>query len=145
MRRTGILSRSGYRLFPHTADIGLSAWADNLADAFGKAVRGLTAVTFDVRRVRPRETREVRTTGDDLAQLLVGLLTEALFLKETEGFLAAGAEVKIQPGRLSACLHGECFDPARHARIGPEVKAITYHQISVHCGPPAQVRVILDI
>jgi SHS2 domain-containing protein len=136
---------SGYRHFAHTADVGLTAWGPTLDAAFAAAVRGLVAVTYNVQRVRPRAERAVVVKGDEPARLLVGLLGEALFLEETEGFLATRADVARASDGLEARLRGEPFDPAHHARVGPEVKAITYHQISVDPGPPARVRVILDI
>jgi SHS2 domain-containing protein len=136
---------SGYRHFAHTADVGLTAWGPTLDAAFAAAVRGLVAVTYNVQRIQPREERVVVVKGDEPARLLVGLLDEALFLEETEGFLAARAHFARASNGLEGRLQGESFDPARHVRVGPEVKAITYHQITVDPGPPARVRVILDI
>lgn len=139
------MSRSGYRLFSHTADVGLSAWGPSLDAAFAAAVRGLTSVTFAPAAVRPRDRRTVVVSDDDPARLLVHLLEEVLFLIETEGFLTARATISRDGARLVATLQGETFDPRRHQRRGPEVKAITYHQIEVQPGPPARVRVILDL
>lgn len=139
------MRRAGYRLFGHTADVGLSAWGPTVSDAFAAVVRGLTAVTFDVRRIRPLEERAVSLSESDPQRLLVGLLDQVLYLQDVEGFLTARAAVSVSDGRLSARLLGERYDPSRHRRVGPEVKAITMHQIGVETGPPARIRAILDI
>lgn len=139
------MSQPGYRLLPHTADVAIAAWGPSVADAFAEAVRGVLAVTFDPRRVRCLEERPVEIHGDDLTQLLVALLQEVVYLIDAEGFLPACASVQISERGLQAHLQGERYDPERHRRVGPMVKAITYHQASVDPGPPARLRVILDI
>jgi SHS2 domain-containing protein len=136
---------SRFRLFSHTADVGLTAWGPTIEDAYAATVRGFTAVTFDLKSIRPREARTVVVEGADRERLLVRLLDEELFLGETEGFLTARASIRLDGHHLAATLEGETFDPRRHRRHGPEVKAITYHQIAVDPGPPGRVRVILDI
>ncbi|MBX6771731.1 MAG: archease [Chloroflexi bacterium] len=139
------MSRAGFRLLPHTADVAVSAWGPSLDDAYAEAVRALTAVTFDLRRIRPLEERSVHLVGTDPVQLLVGLLKEVLYLIDAEGFLASRAHVALSPEGLDARLYGERFDPSRHERTGPLVKAVTYHEISVDPGPPSRIHLILDI
>lgn len=139
------MSRVGFRLLPHTADVAIATWGPSLDIAFAETVRALVAVTFDLRRVRATDERTVRVTGVAPVRLLVGLLDEVLYLLDTEGFLPARAFVVASPEGLDARLGGESFDPSRHERIGPLVKAITYHQIHVEPGPPVRVRLILDI
>jgi len=66
---------------------------------------------------------------------------------------AAGAVVRAAPAgdaglegawRLRATLRGEAYDPARHG-YGSEVKAVSYHTLRVAPGPPARLRVVLDL
>ncbi len=139
------MSRAGFRLLPHTADVAVAAWGPSLDEAFARTVRALIAVTFDLRQIRPVEERSIHVEGSDQARLLVGLLEEVLYLIDAEGFLPARACVSLSPNGLDARLHGERFDPGRHRRLGPLVKAVTYHEIAVEPGPPARVRLILDI
>jgi len=145
MSPAGDVPGGRFRLFEHTADVGVLATGPTLAVAFAAVVRGMASVTYDLRRVRPREERVVRARAADPARLLVHLLDEVLFLEDTEGFIPRQAAVRLDPPDLEARLRGEPFDPARHRRAGQAVKAVTYHQISIESGPPARVRVILDI
>ncbi len=142
---TATRRRPRFRLLEHTADVGLTATGETLADALGAAVRGVVAVTFDPRRIRPREERVVSVTDPDPARRVVRLLDEVVFLEETEGFLPASATVTETSNGLVARLVGERFDSTRHIRVGPAVKAITYHQLEVTPGPPARLRLILDV
>jgi SHS2 domain-containing protein len=139
------MSRVGFRLLPHTADVAVSAWGPSLDDAFAEAIHALIAVTFDLRQIRPVEERSIHVEGADRTRLLVRLLEEILYLIDVEGFLPGQARVALTPEGLDARLQGERFDPSRHERTGPLVKAVTYHEISVDPGPPARVRLILDI
>jgi SHS2 domain-containing protein len=139
------MSRKGYRHFAHTADVGLTTWGPSLADAYSEAILGTAAVTYELGQIQPRLERVVQADADDLARLLVDLLDDVLYLADSEGFVPSRAEVEPSPGRAIARLRGELFDPARHQRAGPQVKAITYHDIQVDPGPPARVRLILDI
>jgi SHS2 domain-containing protein len=139
------MTRAGYRLLSHTADVALAAWGQSLGDAFAEAVRGLVAVTFDPRTIRKVEERTVTLTGESPTRLLVALLQEVVYLFDAEGFVPCRATIKIEDTSLDAHLSGEQFDPTRHERIGPGVKAITYHEAKVDPGPPARLRVILDI
>jgi SHS2 domain-containing protein len=139
------MSGRGYRHFAHTADVGLSAWGPTLAEAFAEAIRGTVAVTYELSAIKPRVERVIQANADDAARRLVDLLDDVLYLADAEGFVPARAEVELKQGRAIAHLTGETFDPARHRRAGPQVKAITYHGIIVEPGPPARVRLILDI
>ena len=135
----------GYRLTPHTADLGLVAWGETLEVAFTEAVRALVAVTYDPRTLRQDEARELRVDGDRPEQLLVRLLGEVVYLIDAQGFVTARAGVQLGEGGLTAELRGQVAGPRRPRRRGPHVKAVTYHGLAVDPGPPARVRVVLDV
>lgn len=139
------MSETGYRLLPHTADVALQAWGPSLEDAYAAAVRGLIAVTFDVRRIRRTAERRVGVTASTSDRLLVRLLNEVLYLQDATGFLTGRARVTMTEDGLSADLRGETYSPARHRRTGPQVKAITFHDLSIDVGPPTRIHLILDI
>jgi len=135
----------GYRLTPHTSEVGIAAWGDTLAEAFEEAARALVAVTFDPRTVRIRETREVAVEAERPDRLLVRFLNEIVYLIDAEGFVPARARVELADGRLRAQLRGRVADSYRPKRRGPQVKAVTYHGLEVDPGPPWRVRVVVDI
>jgi SHS2 domain-containing protein len=135
----------GHRSFAHTADIGIRAWGPSLDDVFAEAVAGLVGITYDRRCIRPGETLAVRLEGEDEPALLVRLLSEVIYLADAEGFLTRRADVRLAGVVVEARLAGERYNADRHERVGPQVKAITYHLIEVNPGPPARARVIVDI
>jgi SHS2 domain-containing protein len=95
---------------------------------------------------------EVHGVGADPAEALRSLLAEALFLFDTDGFAAAGAEVtaetRAEPPQtvLRATLWGGALKPDRH-RLKREVKAVTYHLLRVTEDRDREWRasVILDV
>lgn len=139
------MTRSGYRLMSHTADVGVTAWGETLADAVGAAIRGVIGVTFEPKTIRPREGRQVTIQATELVDQVVRLVGDVIFLVETEGFLPARADVVLGRGSVTAHFRGETYDRDRHRRRGPLVKAVTYHEVRVDHGPPARVRLLLDV
>lgn len=137
---------SGFRLIEHPADVGIEAWGPHLAGAFEQAALGLISVVFDPVTILPEQTREVRLSAADPEQLLVRWLSELLYLIDGEGFLPASCTiVTLEPRSLLALCRGESHRPDRHV-ARTEVKAVTYHQLSVRSADDgARVRVFLDI
>lgn len=137
----------GYRIFDHTADLGVEVFAGTREALYGGAVLALFDLLTDLETVRAGTTREVAVSGENPADLLVNFLREALFAWNGEGFLMKSCLVReAGPRRIMALLRGEAFDPARH-RIKQEIKAVTYHQAEVW-QPPAGgwgARVIFDV
>ena len=136
---------AGFRLTPHTADVGLVAWGETREEAFAEAARALVAVTYDPRTIRLREERAVAVEADRPDRLLVRFLSEIVYLIDAEGFVPGRARVRIEGGRLEASLRGRVADAYRPRRRGPHVKAVTYHGLALDPGPPVRVRVVLDI
>jgi SHS2 domain-containing protein len=132
--------------FPTTADTGIWGRSTTVNGLFGGLGTGLFAVMTDLRRVRPREVREVRASGTDASGLLVAFLSELIALEDTERFVARRVVARVHLGRASSVtgrLFGEPWDPRRHLRR-KEVKAVTLHGLAVRLRP-ARARVILDI
>lgn len=135
----------GFELLEHTADVGVHAWGPDLAAAFEEAARGMSAVMVDLDAVRPLADRRVEVAGADTAELLVRWLNEIAYLADAEGMVFSRFAVeRMTAASLTATAYGESLDPARH-RPRVAVKAATYHDLDVRLGPPAEVRVLLDI
>jgi SHS2 domain-containing protein len=135
----------GYRLTPHTSEVGIAAWGDTLAEAFEEAARALVAITFDPRTIRIRETRDVAVEADRPDRLLVRFLNELVYLIDAQRFVAARAHVEMTEGGLRARLRGRVADSYRPKRRGPQVKAVTYHGLEIDPGPQWRVRVVVDV
>jgi SHS2 domain-containing protein len=136
----------GYRIFDHTADLGIEVTADTLEALYAGAVLALFDCLADLTNVRAGQTLEIVTVGGDEAETLVNLLREALFAFHGRGFLVKACLVnEVEPTRVRAVLRGEPFDSVRH-RLRREIKAVTYHQASVQLTKSGWVtRVVCDV
>ena len=142
--------------FDHTADVGLTAWADSLGELLAALAEGLTDVICVRSRICPAAVRKLDVEAQDTEALAVDFLSKILYIFAVDGFLLAEASVRVLAGgpgapggggmtAISAELAGETYDPARH-EIRTEVKAVTYHQIKIAPEGGRWVgRVILDL
>ena len=141
-----------FEIFDHTADVGLMVRAASLPDLLETAARAAFGIMIlDVPRevVKAEEVAiEVRQDlADDLGELLVVWLQELLFRFEMGRWVPIRfAFEEAAAGRARAQVGFGLFDPDRD-RTGPEIKAVTYHQLSVRHEPDGtwSARVILDI
>lgn len=135
-----------FETFDHTADIGLRVTAATLEELFVEAARGLTSLLVEnIDDVRPSLTETIRLVGSETDYLLFDWLNELLFRFETRRLLCCEFVVRLSDQGLEATIRGEPSDPARH-RLAHEVKAITYHGLSVQQTESGwQTELILDI
>ncbi len=135
-----------YRILEHPADLGIEAWGKNIGEAFENAVLGLISTLVDPVGIDKRETKSLLLSATDYEGILVRLLSEVLYLYDGEGFLTSRADIRrLTPTMLEGQLAGETFDERKHTPK-LDVKAITYHQISVQeRSDGARVVVFLDI
>ncbi|MCP3981266.1 MAG: archease [bacterium] len=135
-----------YRFFDHTADLGLEVTAPDLGELFRDAAQGLVAMIVE----RPPRTGagepwivHLENERDDF--LLFDWLNELLFRFETRHELPAQIEVAVENGRLDARVLCAAVNAERDRPLR-EVKAITYHELSVRrCAAGWSARVIVDI
>ncbi|HEX9093162.1 MAG TPA: archease [Coriobacteriia bacterium] len=139
------MDERGHRVIEHTADTGIEAWGPTLDTAFEEAALGLFELMIDPTAVEERESHRIDVRGSDDGDLLVRWLNELIYLVDARGLVFNRFVVEQQaPGVLFATAYGEPLDPARH-RPRSAVKAATYHQLAVEPGPPARIRVIVDL
>ena len=136
----------GYRIFDHTADLGVEVTAATQEELYAGAAVALSDLLTELSSVRSRIVREIVVDGGDPADLLVNFLREVLYLWNGGGWLVKTCMIRqVDSRRLSAVLRGESFDPARH-RIKTEIKAVTYHQAAVErTGNGWTARVVFDV
>jgi SHS2 domain-containing protein len=135
-----------FRLLAHTADMGIEATGASLAEAFIAAAHGLKEMIFGDTPVTPRQSAPVSLESGDAGELLVAWLGEILYLFEVRGLVPAEFVISEVTGEsLRGEVAGESFDPKRHP-VEREVKAITYHQLSVERdGQGWRARVYVDL
>ncbi len=120
-----------YRLFDHTADLGIEFFGDNREELFVSAGAGIFDVITDINQVKAEETFQIEVEGLDLEDLLVNWLRELLYLHQVKRMLLCEFHIsEMNDLHLKGSVRGEPFDAKRH-EIKKEVKAATYHNIEV--------------
>jgi len=138
--------RAPYQIWEHTADVGVTAHGPTLAEAFAHAAQGMFSIMVNLDGVREVEQRSIAVAGHDWPSLLVAWLSELLYFSDVDGLVFRRFEIEqMQPYSLKASAYGEKIDRQRH-RLGPGVKAVTYHMLEVGEDEGGyRVRVLLDI
>lgn len=148
-----------YRFLDHTADIALEVTGETLEGVFAQAGVGLFALVFDG-PVSPAGEVGVAVSSVDREGLLVAWLNQLLFLHDTEGWVFTRFEVTLReipaagrpgPGDRSEpagiCLEGRAWGgkPEPGAGRFREVKAATYHGLSISATAPYRATIIFDL
>ena len=136
----------GYRIFDHTADLGVEITGASQEEVYAGAAGALFDLLTDLSSVRESEERTLTVEGEGPDDLLVNFLRELLYSWNGKGFLMKRCTVReVAPRRLTAVLRGEMYDPVRH-RIRMEIKAVTYHQASIRRTAAGWMgRVVFDV
>ena len=139
------MSDPGYRIGDHPADLELWIRGGSREELFINAARGM--LDYTAPSVTPAEptSRQIHLTSSDPEELLVVWLNELLFLLETEGICFRDITItNLTDREISASLKGTKLQPDDER--GPEIKAATYHQLSIsNTGDGWEAHVILDL
>lgn len=140
------MMQKGFTILDHPADLGIEARGATLAEAFEQAAVGLMSVILELTSIENRTSRTIELSATDYEHLLVKWLTEVLYLYDGKDFVGKDFRIsKLTPTHLKAMTYGENLDQNKHV-MKLDVKAITYHQLSVRENKEdALVRVYLDI
>ncbi|UCE97669.1 MAG: archease [Dehalococcoidia bacterium] len=133
-----------YKLIEHTADIGLIAYGNTLAEAFGNAAFGMFSIIAELDNVVENQNRCIELKSSDQESLLFEWLNRLLYYFDVDLLLFRSFKVNILPGnRLTAICYGEKYDRLRH-KLKTGVKSATYHKLKVD-GIKNEVQVIFDV
>jgi SHS2 domain-containing protein len=117
---------AGYREIEHTADWELEVWAPDMPSLLEQAARGMMALSHTTLQPGPRVQREITVDAADDESLLVGFLSELLYITEMESIAFDGFDLRLEGDRLHAKLSGAPVEAA-----DKEIKAVTYHNLRV--------------
>lgn len=142
---------SGVTPFEHTADIGFEVTGRSKEELFETAALGMAAV---ITGANPRKIdngfelniKEMEVEGEEDEDILVGFLSELLFLFDTEHFIPTGfSGSKTSPGSFSTRAKGLIIPPDEY-EFYAEIKAVTYEEMDVHKDAGGwKTRVIFDV
>lgn len=135
----------GWEALEHTADVGIRATGPDLRSTFAWATRGLLEIVgvWEPADVPERDV-ELEVEARDLEALLVDWLSEVLYVQDSDDVVVASIELS---GPRGTSLSGRLGVAARvRDAEGTQVKAVTYHKVSVTERPEGWVaEVYLDI
>lgn len=130
------------------ADVAFTAEADTLHELLETCGEATFAVMTDPKKIRPVDRHSVTVQADALEDLLFDWLSELIFLKDTEEFVAGRFRVRCPqtpPFHMQALVEGEPIDRRRHD-LRVDVKAATYHEMDIHQENGRwYARVVLDV
>lgn len=125
------MPRPPFEILEHTADVGIVAHGDSLAELFANAATGMFAIMAELEDVRQTEERRIEVEARDQEGLMVRWLTELLYYLDAEELLFSRFVVEeVSETRLRARAFGERIDAERH-RLHFGVKAVTRHMLEV--------------
>jgi len=135
-----------YQIIDHTADLGIIVKGIDEKDVFIRAAYAMTDLMVKGDISKKPVIKDVSLQGEDFPDLMVRWLGEILYLFHGEKLLVHSITIKsISPITLRSTFTLSSFEPEHH-QVKREIKAVTYHQISVdHVNDGWQTRVIFDI
>ena len=135
-----------YQVIDHTADLGIIVKGPDVKSLFIRAAQAMTDLMVKGDISEKTAIRDGLVEGEDFPDLMVRWLGEILYLFEGENFIVHSIEIKsISPIQLKSILSLTGFEPEYH-EVLREIKAVTYHQISVDKANDGwEARVIFDI
>ena len=132
---------SGFEEIEHTADWALRVWAPDLAGLLEEAARGMYALSGIRLEVGAREMRSLKVESTDAEGLLVNFLSELLHLAEKEKLAFDTFELTVSESVVAARLEG-----APIVEQKKEIKAVTYHNLSVRAGSQGlSAEIVFDV
>lgn len=130
-------SEAGYKVFDHTADIGLHVWARSFAELLEQAAAGLTNLLVEETPGRVAEPLggspglDVDIACVDTEEGLVSLLQEILYHYEVDRLVTTAVEIRVAgPDAVRGTLRTVPRVPGAFRTL-LDVKAATYHDLRV--------------
>jgi tRNA nucleotidyltransferase (CCA-adding enzyme) len=135
----------GWRLFPHSADIGIEGWGPTLQVAFEQAALALSAAVTSA-PIESQLVVDVSCKAPDREALFVEWLNTIIYEMAVRRMLFGRFRVTLSGNELRARLWGETVDPVRH-EPACEPKGATYTELSVRVDDQGiwSARCIVDV
>jgi SHS2 domain-containing protein len=135
-----------YVVLAHTADTGVAAEADTLAELFEWVAVGMFSLTYALEGLAPDRTLEIAIEAVSVDELLVDVLSELLYWSEADEVVPCTFDVREISSTTLRLVAG-VVPATEDLLIGPPVKAVTYHDLVVDQNPRGHWRaqVILDV
>ena len=135
-----------FETIEHTADVGVVGLGDTMAEAFENCAYGMFSVMAELDKYQPKVHKSIAAVGTENVDLLQRFLSALLVLFDGDGLLPIDIEItEISFGRLTAWVDARKIGDDIEW-LGPQVKAVTYHQMSVEeSGGTWRAKAIFDV
>ena len=128
-----------YKLIPHAADLRMKVRGATLEDLFNEALAGLMDVIHPGKAHTINAKWPIRIEAEDITNLLIDFLNEALTLSQTNKQVYTRITFKTLTHNVcEAILEGYKVES-----FFKDVKAVTYHQTDVKRGKDGQWETVL--
>lgn len=132
-----------YRLLDHTADLAVEVTAPNPETLYADTGLVLFNLISESKHFKQKKELHLDVKGQDREDLMVNWLRELLYLWTGKEMLVVAVQViNLSETRLFARVMVDLFSPDRHVILN-EIKAVTYHRISVEKGRKGWAAVVV--
>ena len=136
------MRKLNYRELEHTGDLAIEVTAASREQLFADAIVAMGRLMVEEAGVTAVNRRRLTVAAADDLETMHDLLAAALNIFLVDAFIWSDAHVVVRDGSAQATLVGEKFDSRRHHLL-EELKAVTYHQLSVDQTPAGWRTVIV--
>jgi SHS2 domain-containing protein len=135
-----------FEIIDHMADIGISAYGNDMKQVFANSARGLYSLITELDTVKEKNRHNIMLTAPDREALLVNWLNELIYLFEVKEMLFNRFDIiTLTDTDLNATGYGEKINLKKHT-LKMQVKAATYHMLKVeHHESGWRAQVIFDV
>ena len=117
-----------YEILEHIADLKIRAFGKGKEEVFLNMLLAMTESQRPEIKEKEKITREINVKATDLSALLVGFLSEALYLGQTNREVYFEVTFKkFSDTEIEGELTGQKVE-----RFGEEIKAATWHSLDIH-------------
>lgn len=116
----------GFEEVPHTADVAIRFWGQDLPELFICAAQGMAWLIAGPEPTESGVEAQVDLTAYDAESLLVTWLSELLYLYERDGMLYTVFELQVTPTHLHGRVRG---GPVEQPRL--HIKAVTFNELAI--------------
>ncbi|MEK9149716.1 MAG: dephospho-CoA kinase [Candidatus Desantisbacteria bacterium] len=133
-----------FKIFEHTADIGITAFGSTKEEFFSNCAYGMFSILAELSNVRCLKRMRVSSSGITPDEMLVNTLSELLFCFTGKGFILRRFKTKIKGDNVSVEGWGEKLNPFHLLKM--EIKTVTYHNLEIKKRNDGWIgRVIFDV
>ena len=135
-----------YEQFPHTADIGVRVFGEDLKKLFENAAFAMFDIVADLEGLKTTVTQDFQLTAPNHEELLVTWLDELLYNFYTRQLIFSQFEIEeLTENSLKAKVFGRTVGANRN-RLKTEIKAATYSDLAIKKTDTGyQVEIIFDV